>query len=49
MSTPFPFKKMHGLGNDFIMMNGQDLPTLEMSTLQQLAIGVCDRFTGIGA
>jgi len=49
MNTPLTFKKMHGLGNDFIMMNGEDLPTLDISVLQELAKGVCNRFKGIGA
>jgi diaminopimelate epimerase len=46
---PFPFKKMHGLGNDFIMMNARDLPTLDLSALQTLAKRVCNRHFGIGA
>jgi diaminopimelate epimerase len=45
----YPFKKMHGLGNDFIMMNGQDLPSLSLPILQALAKDVCDRHFGIGA
>ena len=45
----FPFKKMHGLGNDFIMMNARDLPTLDLSALQTLAKRVCNRHFGIGA
>lgn len=41
------FSKMHGCGNDFIMLNGfsQNLP----SDMGQLAIQLCDRHFGIGA
>jgi diaminopimelate epimerase len=46
---PFPFKKMHGLGNDFIMMKASDLPTLDLSALQTLAKRVCNRHFGIEA
>lgn len=49
MITSIPFKKMHGLGNDFIMINGKHLPSLELPVLKALAIGVCDRFKGVGA
>jgi diaminopimelate epimerase len=45
----FPFKKMHGLGNDFIMMKASDLQTLEITALQALAKRVCDRHFGVGA
>lgn len=41
------FCKMHGCGNDFIMLNGfcQNLP----QDMGQLAIRLCDRHFGIGA
>ncbi|WP_271438946.1 diaminopimelate epimerase [Pontixanthobacter luteolus] len=41
-----PFTKMHGLGNDFIMLDAreQDLPDLTAATVAALA----DRHTGIG-
>ena len=41
------FAKMHGLGNDFVMVNGfkEKLP----DDLNRLAIAVCDRHLGIGA
>ena len=39
------FAKMHGLGNDFIMIQGEwDDPRYGA-----LAVPLCDRFTGIGA
>jgi diaminopimelate epimerase len=44
-----PFKKMHGLGNDFIMMKASDLPSIDMPVLQVLAQNVCDRHFGVGA
>ncbi len=41
------FAKMHGLGNDFIIVNGftEALPT----DLGPLALAVCDRHRGVGA
>ena len=41
------FRKMHGLGNDFVMVNGisEKLP----EDLASLAINLCDRKLGIGA
>jgi diaminopimelate epimerase len=40
------FHKMHGLGNDFVVVLVEgSLPT----DVAQLALGVCDRHTGIGA
>lgn len=40
------FTKMHGLGNDFIIVTGElELP----DTAAALAIKLCDRFFGIGA
>jgi diaminopimelate epimerase len=40
------FTKMHGLGNDFILIQGESkLPT----NASQLAIELCNRFFGIGA
>ena len=40
------FQKMHGLGNDFILMNGIEPSNFN---LQELAIKLCDRHQGIGA
>ncbi len=40
------FQKMHGLGNDFIIMDKID-PS--MFDLEKLAINLCDRHQGIGA
>ncbi|CAM3307389.1 MULTISPECIES: diaminopimelate epimerase [Saccharibacillus] len=40
------FTKMHGLGNDFVIVYGeQELP----ANAAELAIRVCDRFFGVGA
>ncbi|MBS1347989.1 MAG: diaminopimelate epimerase [Firmicutes bacterium] len=41
------FAKMHGLGNDFVMVNGfqEQLP----DDLNSLAVAVCDRHLGLGA
>ena len=40
------FAKYHGLGNDFILMDGLSAP-MEMSA--QIALRLCDRHLGIGA
>ena len=47
MPRSLPFRKMHGAGNDFIMILGQDLEgaALDRETIAAL----CDRRTGIGA
>ncbi len=42
-----PFVKMHGLGNDFVLMEARNLP--ESADLPKLAAAVCDRKFGIGA
>ena len=41
------FKKMHGLGNDFIMANGaaDTLP----KDINAFAMEICDRHLGVGA
>ncbi len=47
----FTFTKMHGLGNDFVMLAGQDVPT-ELSLekdVPALTRFLCDRHRGIGA
>lgn len=40
------FTKMHGLGNDFVVVDGfsEDVPNAE-----QLTVEICDRRTGVGA
>lgn len=40
------FTKMHGLGNDFVLVMAQDLPRLPLG---ELAIRLCHRNFGIGA
>jgi len=42
------FTKMHGLGNDFILVEGKELQSQNL-TYSQLAIKMCDRNFGIGA
>ncbi|SFH51358.1 diaminopimelate epimerase [Tindallia magadiensis] len=42
-----PFTKMHGIGNDFILLKRQDLP--DASWDQKLAKMICQRHLGIGA
>jgi len=45
MSQRFSFTKMHGAGNDFVMLDGirEELPPIE-----PLAARICDRHLGIG-
>lgn len=40
------FTKMHGLGNDFILVEGE---TVLPANAGELAVSLCDRFFGIGA
>lgn len=40
------FTKLHGLGNDFILIENADELTID---LEDLALNMCDRHTGIGA
>jgi diaminopimelate epimerase len=58
IDAELPFTKMQGLGNDFVLLNGQDLLALEggqellenWSTLcPDLAKRICDRRYGVGA
>lgn len=45
--TTLPFVKMHGAGNDFIMVDGRDLAEQRLSTDRIAAL--CTRRTGVGA
>jgi len=47
MTLTFPFTKMHGLGNDFVVTRHEWLPAA--IDLSQLTVEVCDRHFGIGA
>jgi diaminopimelate epimerase len=47
MSKAVPFQKMHGAGNDFIMIAGKDLSGRNLNRSEIAAL--CDRRTGIGA
>ncbi|MFC1568244.1 diaminopimelate epimerase [Candidatus Margulisiibacteriota bacterium] len=42
------FTKMHGLGNDFVLVDSRK-NNLQDSDLKQLAIDICDRHFGVGA
>ena len=41
-----PFAKLHGAKNDFLITRVEDAPA---AGLQEVAIAICDRYTGIGA
>ncbi len=47
MSRVLKFTKMHGAGNDFVMVDARDLHSLQLST--GLIEAVCNRRTGVGA
>jgi diaminopimelate epimerase len=55
MHIKIPFTKMHGLGNDFVMLSGTSVAGLDLdpdrnkATLEKLAAFLCDRHFGIGA
>jgi diaminopimelate epimerase len=46
MHAAFPFSKMHGLGNDFVVIDARDLPGHDWAALSR---AMCDRHLGIGA
>jgi diaminopimelate epimerase len=41
-----PFTKLHGAKNDFLVTSAADVP---ITDLQELAIAICHRYTGVGA
>jgi diaminopimelate epimerase len=41
-----PFIKLHGAKNDFLVTPAADVPNTD---LQELAIAICNRYTGVGA
>jgi diaminopimelate epimerase len=41
-----PFIKLHGAKNDFLITMAADVP---ITDLQELAMAICDRYTGVGA
>jgi diaminopimelate epimerase len=41
-----PFIKLHGAKNDFLVTRAADVP---ITDLQELAIAICNRYTGVGA
>jgi diaminopimelate epimerase len=41
-----PFTKLHGAKNDFLVTSAADVP---ITDLQELAIAICNRYTGVGA
>ncbi|ABZ84680.1 diaminopimelate epimerase [Heliomicrobium modesticaldum Ice1] len=42
------FVKMHGLGNDFIVVNAMEPPLLDREDWEEIAVRICDRHYGIG-
>lgn len=46
--TTIPFVKMHGAGNDFVMVDAGDLPAAVRLDTRMIA-GICARRTGVGA
>ncbi|EKE04136.1 MAG: hypothetical protein ACD_20C00104G0030 [uncultured bacterium] len=48
MSTAVKFTKMHGLGNDFVLVDGYEFEKHNI-TYEELAKKICDRNFGVGA
>lgn len=48
MNKSLKFTKMHGLGNDFILIEGEEAKKLDLQ-YKDLAKKICDRHLGIGA
>lgn len=50
MPTPLPFYKVHGLGNDFVLLDGlsRELP-LDRLLEPGTSVAICDRHLGVGA
>jgi len=42
------FTKMHGLGNDFVMVDGYELESLPIESIQDFARNISNRYTGLG-
>jgi len=49
MSTRLPFVKMHGAGNDFVMLSETDLHGAGVKESSSLVMRFCDRRRGVGA
>ncbi|MFA0754139.1 MAG: hypothetical protein IMHGJWDQ_001923, partial [Candidatus Fervidibacter sp.] len=49
MGVPILFVKMHGLGNDFVVIGALDGLPLPEEQLGEFARFACDRHFGIGA
>ncbi len=49
MTCTLPFTKMHGAGNDFVMIDGRDLSRLELQLDRSQVALLCHRQKGIGA
>jgi diaminopimelate epimerase len=47
MKRTLPFTKMHGAGNDFVMLDHRDLGDTQVT--RELIVDLCDRRLGIGA
>ncbi len=46
MKQPLAFVKMHGAGNDFVMIDGRNLPAVGLDAAR--IAGLCDRRRGVG-
>ena len=45
--TPVRFVKMHGAGNDFVVIDRRDAPAI--GNVAEFVIAICDRRRGVGA
>src|SRR5579862_2338189 len=46
LEMKIPFFKLHGAKNDFLLTYQEDAPA---SHLPEIAVAICDRYTGVGA
>jgi diaminopimelate epimerase len=44
-----PFTKLHGAKNDFLLTPAEAAPAASVSDLSEIAVEICDRYTGVGA
>ena len=45
-TSQWPFMKMHGAGNDFVVIDGRDTPQVDLA--ESLVRALADRHRGVG-
>lgn len=49
MPVELPFHKMHGIGNDFVVISAADFARIDLDSQKDAVRRICDRHVGIGA